>query len=75
MYQTIPLSLIPIGCPAKISEVLGSLADVNRLSEMGMRPGVLVEIVQNGSPCIIRVGETKLCFRESEVLSVLVEIQ
>lgn len=75
MQQTIPLGLIPIGIPAKISEVLGSLADVNRLSEMGMRPGVTVEIVQNGSPCIVRVGETKLCFRESEVLSVLVEIQ
>ena len=75
MHQSIPLSLIPIGCPAKISEVLGSLADVNRLSEMGMRPGVMVEVVQNGSPCIVRVGETKLCFRESEVLSVLVEIE
>jgi Fe2+ transport system protein FeoA len=70
-----PLSLIPVGIPAKISEVLGTLADVNRLSEMGMRPGVIVEIVQNGSPCIVRVGESKLCFRESEVLRVLVEIQ
>jgi Fe2+ transport system protein FeoA len=45
---------------------------VKRLEEMGLREGTEVEMVQPGSPCIVRLGDVKLCFRETELIHVMV---
>jgi Fe2+ transport system protein FeoA len=57
---------------AEIAQVVGSPEQVRRLEELGVRGGVPLEVVQGGSPCIVRVGGTKLCFRHDELLRVLV---
>jgi Fe2+ transport system protein FeoA len=57
-----------------VDEVVGEAGDVHRLAELGLRSGTPVEMVQPGNPCIIRVGGSKLCFRESDLLSVLVRL-
>ena len=73
-YQLLPLELLAPGQPAVIDSLIGDVQQVHRLEEMGLRPGTPVELVQSGSPCIIRLGGCKLCIRESELLQVLVRL-
>lgn len=39
-----------------------------------MRIGTAVEMVQSGSPCIVKLDGNRLAFRDNEVLSVLVRL-
>jgi ferrous iron transport protein A len=75
MDDLIPLAQLSSGRKAAVGAVLGLPDDVRRLEELGFRNGTIVEMVQPGSPCIIRVAETKLCFRSDELLSVLVTLE
>lgn len=72
MYESIPLSLLSAGQVANVDAIFGRPEHVHRLQELGLRSGVLIEMVQPGSPCIIRFGGQKLCFRADEVTTVLV---
>ena len=72
MHDLIPLAQLSSGRKAAVGAVLGLPDDVRRMEELGLRNGAIVEMVQSGSPCIIRLAETKLCFRSDELLSVLV---
>jgi ferrous iron transport protein A len=72
LYQLIPLSLMAAGQIAQVGQVLGKPEQVHRLEELGLRGGTTIEMVQTGSPCIIRLGNHKLCFRPDELTSVLV---
>jgi Fe2+ transport system protein FeoA len=70
--STIPLDSLPPGRTAEISQLAGCPEHVQRLEEMGLREGTLVEMLRHGRPCIIRVAGYKLCFRRSDELSVKV---
>jgi Fe2+ transport system protein FeoA len=70
--EVIPITHLRRGEVAEISQVLGTAEQVRRLEELGLRGGVHLEIVQSGSPCIVRIGGAKLCFRHDELLRVLV---
>jgi Fe2+ transport system protein FeoA len=70
--DAIPITQLRRGEMAEISQVVGSPEQVRRLDELGLRGGVHLEVVASGSPCIIRVGGAKLCFRHDELLRVLV---
>lgn len=72
MFPDIPLSMVQPGSVVRISQVVGGLDDVKRMAEMGLQAGTEVEMLQSGSPCIIRVGQSKLCFRPSDILNILV---
>ena len=72
MDDLVPLSVLRPGDMAEIGLVLGRPEDVHRLEEMGLRGGTSVEMISPGSPCIIRLGANKLCFRADDLLSVLV---
>ena len=52
--------------------LLGSPEQVRRLEELGLRSGAHLEIVRGGSPCIVRIDGSTLCFRHDESLRVLV---
>jgi ferrous iron transport protein A len=69
----IPLSLLPSGTTALVSELCGCQETIHRLQELGLRGGTQIEMVQGGSPCIIRLGGSKLCFRTTELMNVLVQ--
>ena len=45
-----------------------------RLEELGLLPGARVRIVANGSPCILEVGQTRLCLRGEEADAILVRL-
>ena len=57
---------------AEVQEVLGSSEHVRRLEELGLRSGAVLEMIRSGSPCIVRVGGSTLCFRGHELAQVLV---
>ena len=68
----IPLHCMFVGQKGRIDQVLGDANHVHRLRELGLRDGVEVEMLQPGTPCIVRLAGHKLCFRADEVTSVLV---
>lgn len=72
-YDLIPLHHLVAGSSGVVAAVLGDLDQVQRLRELGLRDGESVEMVQSGSPCIVRLGGQKLCFRADDLLSVLVK--
>jgi ferrous iron transport protein A len=45
--------------------VSGDPGSVRRLSEIGIREGEKIEVLQAGCPCIVRVGDSKFCVRNS----------
>ena len=83
MHEFIPLSALHPGQSAHIRQVVGHGSQVRRLEEMGLRTGTQVEVVCHGSPCIVRLcGDkginsrtgSKLCFRDGEMLRVMVSV-
>jgi ferrous iron transport protein A len=72
VHDLIPLSLLAAGQLAHVGQVTGRPDEIHRLEELGLRGGATVEMVQTGSPCIIRLAGQKLCFRADEMLHVLV---
>lgn len=73
MIHDIPLHFLAAGEQARVVQVTGELEAVQRLMEMGLGPGTLVEMVTPGSPCILRLNGHKLCFRADDLLSILVQ--
>jgi Fe2+ transport system protein FeoA len=72
IQQLVPLTLLVSGQTARIDQVVGGPDQVHRLEELGLRGGATIEMLQPGSPCIIRLGTHKLCFRADELTRVLV---
>lgn len=72
MPDLIPLRYLAPGQVALVDRICGQPEAVHRLEELGLRSGTEIEMVQSGSPCIIRVAGSKLCFRDCDLLSVLV---
>lgn len=74
MPETLPLHLLPSGQRGMIDQLVGPIERVHRLQELGMRQGQLVEMVQAGSPCIIKLAGARLAYREHEGTCVLVRL-
>ncbi len=72
MSELISLSALRPGQMAEISEVVGPLAHVRRLHELGLRVGAFIQMVRTGSPCILRVDGSTLCFRDDGSLRLVV---
>ena len=68
----IPLGFLARGQSGEIGELVGRPDQVQRLRELGIQAGVPVEMVQPGSPCIVLIDGQRLCFRESELIGILV---
>ena len=72
MRESIPVTLLAAGQVAEILQLVGPPERIRRFEELGLRAGARIEIVRGGSPCIIRVGDSRLCFREDAQVQVLV---
>jgi len=81
MQEIVPLSTLYPGQSAEVRQVVGQSEQVRRLEELGLRHGVQLEMVRHGTPCIVRIGgqsqsgscgDSKLCFRQSDLLQVMV---
>jgi Fe2+ transport system protein FeoA len=60
---------------AEVLAVAGVSQHSRRLGELGFRQGAHVQMVRRGSPCIVRLENAKLCFRECEMSHVLVRTE
>jgi len=60
------------GESAEISEVNGDAQTVRRMAEMGIRAGCRVEMIQDGSPCLLNVEGCRLCLRADALAQVMV---
>ncbi|HEY1068779.1 MAG TPA: FeoA family protein [Pirellulales bacterium] len=54
--DSIPLSMLQAGDWAVVNEIVGQPPLVQRLAEMGLRPGAELEMVRHGDPCMIRIA-------------------
>lgn len=71
--ELIPLRFLAAGERGRVSELTGAPDAVQRLRELGFCLGAMIEMLQPGSPCIVRLADHKLCFRDSDSLGVLVK--
>ena len=71
-HELLPLELLPPGTTGRIDQLLGDADSIHRLHEMGLHVGDQIEMVQSGSPCIVRLRGHKLCIREGNLFHVLV---
>jgi ferrous iron transport protein A len=72
MGDLLPVSALRPGQVAEVGELVGPHAQVRRLQELGFRAGALLQMIRRGSPCILRVDGSTLCYREDDSLRVLV---
>ncbi|MEO8495072.1 MAG: FeoA domain-containing protein [Planctomycetota bacterium] len=72
MDELLPLNMLARGQCASIEQLFGQPEQVHRLEELGLRAGVAIEMLQPGTPCIVRVADQKLCFRNADLFSVIV---
>lgn len=72
MPELVPLSALRSGQIGEIGQLLGIPDQIRRLEELGLRVGAILEMIRCGTPCIIRVDGSKLCFRNDDSLCILV---
>ena len=74
MQHVVPLDVLAPGEAGRIRDVDGDQQLVTRLAEMGLRRGVEVRMIANGSPCIIAFDNHRMSFRADDDAVVLVEV-
>lgn len=72
MIHAVPLQTLSPGEAAHVALISGETKLRQRLHEMGLAEGQRVEVLQTGSPCILRLNGHKLCLRAEDLLRVLV---
>jgi ferrous iron transport protein A len=72
MRDFLPLTLLAAGQVAEVSQLIGPPESIRRFEELGLRVGARIEIARAGSPCIILVGESRLCVREDAEVRIFV---
>ena len=70
--QTLPLELLATGEQGTVVD--GDPNLVIRLEEIGLHSGVVVRMIQPGSPCILEINHQRYSFRFDESIHVLVDL-
>ncbi len=68
----LPLELLGSGEWADVAEVHGEPAWVCRMAELGVRIGCRLQVLQPGSPCLLRIAGCRLCLRGDCAMKILV---
>jgi ferrous iron transport protein A len=68
----LPLEFLDRNAWADVAEVTGEHRWVSRLAELGLRIGCRLRMLQPGSPCLLQVGECRLCLRGEVAAQILV---
>jgi len=72
MSELMPLTALHCGQFAEVGQLVGPSEQVRRLEELGIRAGARLEMISTGSPCIVRIEGSRICFRHDDSLRVLV---
>ena len=70
----IPLKYVDSGLEAEVCQIEGDHSQVRRLQEMGICQGCKLKVVCQGSPCIVKVAGSRICFRENEMTNIFVRV-
>jgi ferrous iron transport protein A len=71
-HDLLPLELLDRNALAEVAEVTGGHLWVSRLAELGLRIGCRLRMLQPGSPCLLQIGECRLCLRGEAACQILV---
>jgi ferrous iron transport protein A len=59
----LPLEMLRAGEWADVAEVHGEPGWIGRMAELGIRSGCRLQMIQDGSPCLLNIEGCKLCLR------------
>ena len=74
MPEIIPLNLLRPGSKAAIDLISGDPDEVQRMEELGLQAGSVIEVLQQGCPCIVRCRGAKYCLRGNDCNCVWVRV-
>lgn len=64
----LPLDCLRPGQWAEVLDVSGEPSLVGRLGELGIRIGCRLQMLRDGSPCLLHVGGARLSLRGEEAM-------
>lgn len=70
----IPLSMLSDGEVGRVAHIHSDCDMTARLRELGLQPGVSVEMIRSGHPCIVRLAGQQLCLRSEALQQILIEL-
>jgi Fe2+ transport system protein FeoA len=68
----VPLELVADGEWAEVGDVAGEPSWVGRMAEIGVRVGSRLQVLRQGKPCLLRIGSSRLSFRDESRVHILV---
>lgn len=69
-----PITVMPEGSEVTVARVAGGCESCRRLSELGLVPGVRVNIVQNGGgPLLLKIGDSRFALGQGMAHRVFVD--
>jgi ferrous iron transport protein A len=68
----LPLELLGPGEWADIAELHGEPGWVGRMAELGLLVGSRLRVLRPGSPCLLLIGNSRLCLRSDWAMQILV---
>ena len=71
-HSLLPLDMLRPGEWADVADVGGDPAWVCRMAELGLQAGCRLQMVQDGTPCMLRIEGCKLCLRGCDSSQILV---
>lgn len=74
MTSFVPIEFLRPGESGRVETIDGDALFVERLEAMGVRRGVLLQLIRGGTPCILAIGNQRLSFRGEEAARILVEL-
>ncbi|WP_020469245.1 FeoA family protein [Zavarzinella formosa] len=67
-----PLDCLRAGESADVIDVHGEANWVCRMAELGIRSGSRIQMLQEGTTCLLQVGGCKLCLRSDASSQIMV---
>ena len=71
--DVLPFDCLQRGQCGRVCDLAGDSCQIQRLYEMGIQPGVIVQMLQPGSPCLVCIEGRRYSLRLDAGLEILVE--
>jgi ferrous iron transport protein A len=71
-HTLLPLELVEDGGWAQVEDIAGHPGWVSRLAELGVRVGSKLQVLRQGSPCLLQIGGCRLSLRDASGTQILV---
>ncbi|HMC64915.1 MAG TPA: FeoA family protein [Gemmataceae bacterium] len=68
----LPLEVLRPGEWADVAEVHGEPNWISRMAELGLRTGSRLQVLQSGSPCLLRIDGSRLSLRSDLAMQIWV---